>query len=101
MTTLGQDRIEGRPGAILAARMGRRAFVTLMGGVAVAWPLTARGQKPERMRRIGGLMGSPESDSEAQTNVAAFREGLQRLGWTEGRNIGIDTRWATADVESM
>jgi putative tryptophan/tyrosine transport system substrate-binding protein len=60
-----------------------------------------RAQKPERMRRIGVLMGSPESDAEAQSNVAAFREGLQKLGWTERRNIGINTRWATADVESM
>jgi len=84
-------------------QLRRRDFITLVGGAAAAaWPPpAARGQKPERTRRIGVLMGSPESDSEAQTNVAAFRDGLQRLGWTEGRNIGIDTRWATADVESM
>src|SRR5712692_7075245 len=84
-------------------QLRRRDFITLVGGAAAAaWPpLAARGQEPDRTRRIGVLMGSPESDSEAQTNVAAFRDGLQRLGWTEGRNIEIDTRWATADVESM
>jgi hypothetical protein len=64
----------------------RRTFITPLGGAAAAWPLVARAQQPERMRRIGVLMGWPESDTEAQTNVAAFREGLQ-LGWTEDRNI--------------
>jgi hypothetical protein len=54
------------------------------------------------VRRIGVLMGYPESDSEAQTKIAAFRDGLQKLGWTEGRNTRIETRWATpADAESM
>jgi ABC-type uncharacterized transport system substrate-binding protein len=81
--------------------MRRRAFISLLGGAA-AWPLAARAQQPERMRRIGVLMGYPESDSEAQTKIAAFRDGLQKLGWTEGRNTRIDTRWATpADAESM
>ena len=78
----------------------RREFITLLGGAA-AWPLTARAQQPERMRRVGVLMGSAENDSEAQAWVAAFREALQKLGWTEGRNIRIDTRWASADVEAM
>jgi putative tryptophan/tyrosine transport system substrate-binding protein len=82
--------------------MKRREFITLLGGAA-AWPLAARAQQPgERMRRIGVLMGYAESDSEAQANLAAFREGLQKLGWTEGRDIRIDTRWATpADAESV
>jgi putative tryptophan/tyrosine transport system substrate-binding protein len=66
----------------------------------VAWPLAARAQQPERMRRIGVLMSFAESDPEAQARVAAFREGLQKLGWTDGR-IQIDTRWATANVESI
>jgi putative ABC transport system substrate-binding protein len=80
----------------------RRTFITLLGGAAVAWPLAARAQQPDRVRRIGVLMGYPESDSEAQGYFAAFREGLRKLGWTEGRNILIDTRWATpADAEAM
>jgi len=78
----------------------RREFMSLLGGAAAAWPLAARAQ-PGGMRRIGVLMGSAENDSEAQAWVAAFREALQKLGWTEGRNIRIDTRWASADVEAM
>src|SRR5438874_162628 len=85
----------------LEADMRRREFITL-GGAAVAWPLDARAQQPERVRRIGVLMGFPESDSEAQAYIAAFRDGLPKLGWTEGRNTRIDTRWATpADASSM
>jgi putative ABC transport system substrate-binding protein len=80
--------------------MRRREFITLIGGVA-AWPLTARAQQPSGMRRIGVLMGYGENDSEAQDWVAAFRYGLQKLGWTEGRNIRIDTRWAASDTEAM
>jgi putative ABC transport system substrate-binding protein len=78
----------------------RRKFLTLV-GTAVAWPLAARAQQPDRMRRIGVLMGFAESDREGQAFVAAFREGLQKLGWVEGRNIRIDFRWAASDVESM
>ena len=76
--------------------MQRRAFITLLGGAA-AWPVAARAQQPERMRRIGLLMSYLESDQEAQAWYAAFHEGLQKLGWTEGRNIRIDTRWAAPD----
>jgi putative ABC transport system substrate-binding protein len=80
--------------------MRRREFITLLGGAAT-WPLAARAQQPERMRRIGVLTASAESDREEQARVAAFREGLQNLGWAEVRNIRIDTRWATpGDVES-
>jgi ABC-type uncharacterized transport system substrate-binding protein len=82
--------------------MRRREFITLLGGTAVAWPLAARAQQPERMRVIGVLMGYVESDSEAQAQIAAFRDGLQKLGWMEGRNTRIDTRWATpSDAAAM
>jgi putative ABC transport system substrate-binding protein len=74
--------------------------MTLLGSAA-AWPLAARGQQPGVLRRIGVLMGYAENDSEAQAWVAAFRDGLQKLGWTEGRNIRIDTRWAASDTEAM
>ena len=81
--------------------MRRRAFITLLGGAA-AWPMAARGQQADRMRRIGVLMGYAESDSDAQARLAAFRDGLRKLGWAEGRNIQIDTRWPIpADLESM
>jgi putative tryptophan/tyrosine transport system substrate-binding protein len=66
--------------------MRRRTFITLLGG-ATAWPLAARAQQGERVRRIGVLMGYAESNSDAQAKVAAFQEGLQNLGWVEGRNI--------------
>jgi putative tryptophan/tyrosine transport system substrate-binding protein len=75
----------------------RREFITLLGGAAVVWPIAARAQQPERMRRIGVLMGWRENDSDAQAWVAAFREGLQKLGWVEDRNIRFDTRWASPD----
>jgi putative ABC transport system substrate-binding protein len=81
--------------------MKRRDFITLLGGAA-AWPLAGRAQQGERMRRVGVLMGFAESDPEGQAWVAAFREGLQKLGWTEGRNIWIDTRWTRpGDTESV
>jgi ABC-type uncharacterized transport system substrate-binding protein len=80
----------------------RREFIKLIGGMAAAWPLTARAQQADRMRRIGVLMGWPESDPEAQTERAAFVRELEKLGWVDGRNLRIDTRWAApADPESM
>jgi putative tryptophan/tyrosine transport system substrate-binding protein len=79
--------------------MKRREFITLLGGGAAAWPLAARAQQTERMRHIGVLMGYAESDQEAQAWVAAFQEGLQKLGWVGGRRI--NTRWAPpGDAES-
>jgi putative tryptophan/tyrosine transport system substrate-binding protein len=81
--------------------MKRREFITLLGGAAV-WPLAARAQQPERMRRIGVLTGWPESDAEARSERAAFIQELRKLGWTDGRNLRTDTRWANpADPESM
>jgi ABC-type uncharacterized transport system substrate-binding protein len=73
--------------------IGRRDLITLAGGAA-AWPLAARAQQGERVRRIGFLQGLAESDPEAQARTAAFRQELEALGWTEGRNIRIDYRFA-------
>ena len=81
--------------------MRRREFITLLGGAAAAWPLAARAQDRERVRHICVLMGYAESDREGQADLAAFQEDLHKLGWAEGRNIRIDTRWATpADAEA-
>jgi putative ABC transport system substrate-binding protein len=86
----------------MAIHIRRREAIFTLCGVAVAWPLAGRAQQPDRVRRIGVLMGYAESDSDAQAWYAAFREELQKLGWTEGRNTQIDTRWATpADAGSM
>ena len=74
--------------------MRRRNFIKVIGGSAVAWPLAVRAQQADRVRRIGVLMGYPENDLEGPAFFAAFREGLQKLGWMEGRNIRLDTRWA-------
>jgi putative ABC transport system substrate-binding protein len=71
----------------------RREFIALLGGAA-AWPLAARGQQAERMRRIGVLMGWNESDPEAQSDLAGFVQELQQLGWMDGRNMRIDYRWS-------
>jgi putative tryptophan/tyrosine transport system substrate-binding protein len=79
--------------------MRRREFVALLGSAAVVWPFVAGAQQLEAVRRIGVLMGFAESDREGQTFVAAFREGLQKLGWAEGRNIRIDYRWTALDKE--
>ena len=82
--------------------MKRREFTTLLGGAVVAWPRAARAQQPAAVQRIGVLMAYPEGDLEAQAQIAAFRDGLQKLGWIEGRNIRIDTRWVTTtDAELM
>jgi ABC-type uncharacterized transport system substrate-binding protein len=78
-------------------RIRRREFITLLGSAAVAWPLTARGQQPDRVRLIGVLMAYAEGDLEARARVATIREELRKLGWAEGRNIRIETRWALPD----
>jgi putative ABC transport system substrate-binding protein len=77
--------------------MQRREFITLIGGAAATWPLATHAQQPDRMRRIGVLMAHAENDPEFQAYVAAFREGLQKLGWAEGRNIRLDFRWGALD----
>jgi putative tryptophan/tyrosine transport system substrate-binding protein len=78
--------------------MRRREFMTLLGGAA-AWPLAARAQQPEQMRRIGVLMNTAADNPEAQAGVAAFQQVLQQLGWSDGRNVRIDTRWGENDVD--
>jgi len=77
----------------------RRAFITLL-GAAAAWPLVARAQQGERMRRIGVLMNATE-ESDQQANLAAFTQALQQLGWTEGRNVQIETRWARGSAPEI
>ena len=72
--------------------MKRRDFITLLGGAAAAWPLAARAQQPDGMRRIGVLVGGAGRDPVEQARPAAFLDGLQQLGWTDGRNVRIDTR---------
>jgi putative tryptophan/tyrosine transport system substrate-binding protein len=79
--------------------MKRREFISLLGGAAAAWPLVARAQQPDRMRRIGVLMNLAERDPEGQARIAAFREGLGKLGWTEGREVQIEYRWFAGDPE--
>jgi putative ABC transport system substrate-binding protein len=78
--------------------MRRRKFIMLLGGAAAAWPLAARAQQLDRMRRVGWLVGLRENDQEAQRRTGAFVAELQRLGWTVGRNIQIDYRWFSDSV---
>jgi putative tryptophan/tyrosine transport system substrate-binding protein len=80
--------------------MKRREFITLLGGAA-AWPLAARAQQPERMRRIGVLMAVSEDDPETKARIAAFRWGLERRGWLEGRNLHLDYRFTAARGERL
>src|SRR6187549_908445 len=78
--------------------MTRREFITLLGGAAAAWPIAARGQQAERLRRVGVLMGIA-NDAEGKARVAALRDGLTDLGWIEGRNIEVEYRWAAGQTE--
>ena len=81
--------------------MRRRKFISLLGSAALAWPVVARAQQPARMRRIGVLLPATSDDSEYQAWVGAFLQGLALLGWTIGRNVRIDTRWATANADEI
>jgi putative ABC transport system substrate-binding protein len=78
--------------------MRRREFIRLFGGAAIAWPLTGRAQQPERMRRIGVLLPAAADNTDFQVWIGAFQQGLALLGWTIGRNVRIDTRWATTNA---
>jgi putative ABC transport system substrate-binding protein len=79
--------------------MRRRELICLIGGATVAWPLAARAQQADRMRRVGVLEARAADDREGQARLAAFLQGLQELGWTDGRSVRIDYRWAAADTD--
>src|SRR5262245_10037121 len=79
----------------------RREFITLVGGTAAAWPLAAHAQQADRLRRIEVLLPVATDDEEVQTRVGAFLQAQQQLGWTIGRNVEIDIRWATADADAI
>jgi len=79
--------------------MQRREFITLLGGAAVAWPRAARAQQADRMRRVGVLESRAADDPEGRARLAVFAQGLRELGWTEGRNVRIDYRWAAANAD--
>jgi len=80
----------------------RREFITLLGGAAAAWPLAARAQQADRVRRIGALIGAPSADNpDAQANIRAFLQVLQQLGWTDGRNVRIDIRWGAGNADDI
>ena len=81
--------------------MRRREFITLLGGTAVAWPLAARAQQGERVRRVGVLLPATEDYTEYRTWIRTFFQGLQQSGWSIGRNLRIDTRWAGANVDAV
>ena len=81
--------------------MKRREFITLLGGAAAAWPFAARAQQTDRIRRIGVLMALAANDPDAQVRITAFVQGLQQLGWVDGRNVHIDTRWATTKPDDI
>jgi len=86
----------------MASFIGRRRFLATLGASAVAWPLAARAQQPERMRRVGVLLAPLESDADAQRiRMSALRDGLEKLGWNDGRNVRIDIRWGGGDPERL
>ena len=79
--------------------MKRREFITFLGGAAAAWPLAARAQQGERMRRIGVLISLAADDRQGKARLVAFVQGLQELGWTDGRNVRIDYRWSAGNAD--
>src|SRR6187455_2272361 len=80
--------------------MKRREFIAGLAGAAAAWPLAARAQQPERVRRVGVLVGLAENDPEMKQRLAGLRQGLEKLGWAEGRNLRIDYRFAPAGTQA-
>jgi putative ABC transport system substrate-binding protein len=85
----------------LGADMRRRDFLSVLGGAAAAWPVVARGQQGETVRRIGIILPAASDNEEFQTRLAAFRQALEQLGWIIGRNVRIHTRWATANAAEI
>jgi putative ABC transport system substrate-binding protein len=85
----------------MAIYIGRRQFMSALGGAAAVWPLTARAKQPDRIPLIGVLMGFAESDATAQSMVVAFRSALLKLGWTEGSNVRIELRWGGYDADRI
>src|SRR5258708_35770990 len=81
--------------------MKRREFILALGGAAVTWPLASRAQQADRVRRIGVLVGAGADGLDAQARQGAFLQGLQQLGWTDGRNVRIDTRWGGAKPDDI
>ena len=79
--------------------MRRLEFITLIGGAAATWPLTARAQQPEPTRRIGVLMNRAADDRDGQARLGAFQQALQQLGWSDGRNVRMDIRWGENDID--
>jgi hypothetical protein len=79
----------------------RREFITLLGGATAAWPLAARAQQPDRMRRIGVLMAIAADDPESQARLTAFAQGLKQLGWTAGQDVRIDYRWGGSNADDI
>ena len=82
----------------MASYIERRKFLATLGGAAATWPLAARAQQGQRMRRIGVLMNGAATETIPQSYVAAFVQELRQLGWTEGRNLHIDIRWSAGDA---
>jgi putative ABC transport system substrate-binding protein len=93
----GADEVGGSP----MLELRRRQFITLLGGAMAAWPLVVRAQLPERMRRVAVLLPFAENDPEQQRRLTVFRQALATLGWTEGRNVRFDYRWAVGDSNQM
>src|SRR5215813_11915166 len=81
--------------------MRRREFIKVIGGAAAAWPVAARAQQPERMRRVGVLFNVNADDPGQQANRVAFVEALQQLGWIDGRNVRIEVRWAGGEAREI
>src|SRR5262245_28818067 len=82
-------------------QLRRREFISLIGGAMAAWPVAGRAQQPERMRRVGVLQVAVADDPEMNRRLAAFQGELGRLGWVQGRNLRVETRWAGGDPERM